>query len=520
MTLASRPAEAPAKYHVGHFIGGKAVAGDSGRRGEVAQPATGEIQARVAFASTEEVDRAVGAARRAFEDWSQAPVVRRAAILFRVRELLLEHRDELTTLLVREHGKVWSDAQGELTRGFECVDFACGIPHLLKGEYSEQVGAGIDSWSVRQPLGVVAAITPFNFPAMLPLWTLPIAIACGNTFVLKPSEKDPSCGLRLAELFSEAGVPDGVVNVVNGDRVAAERLLKHPDVAAISFVGSTPVAERVYRTGSATGKRIQALGGAKNHAVVMPDADLDQAADALIGAAYGSAGERCMAISAVVAVGDIADALVERLASKVRALKIGDGMDRASEMGPLITREHRERVESYIARGIEEGAELVVDGRELRSGAAESGGTQSGGTQPGGFFLGGTLFDQVTPSMAIYRDEIFGPVLPVVRAADFEQALQLVNDHEYGNGTAIFTRDGDVARTFAHRVKAGMVGLNIAIPVPLAFHSFGGWKRSLFGSHNIYGPEGVRFFTRVKTMTSRWPAGRRTGPNLDFPSSS
>ncbi len=513
MTLAPQPAEAPATYHVGHFIDGKAVAGDSGRQGEIAQPATGEIQARVAFASTEEVDRAVGAARRAFEDWSKVPVVRRAAILFRARELLLEHRDELATLLVREHGKVWSDAQGELTRGFECVEFACGIPHLLKGEYSEQVGAGIDSWSVRQPLGVVAAITPFNFPAMLPLWTLPIAVACGNTFVLKPSEKNPSCGLRLAELFAEAGVPDGVVNVVNGDREAALRLLEHPDVAAVSFVGSTPVAEHVYRTGSAHGKRIQALGGAKNHAVVMPDADLDEAADALIGAAYGSAGERCMAISVAVAVGDVADALVERLAARVRALKIGDGMDPGSEMGPLITREHRARVAGYIGRGVEEGAELVVDGRELRSGGAQPGET-------GGFFLGGTLFDRVTREMAIYRDEIFGPVLPVVRAADFEQAIELVDDHEYGNGTAIFTRDGDVARTFANRVKAGMVGLNIAIPVPMAFHSFGGWKRSLFGSHNIYGPEGVRFFTRVKTMTSRWPTGVRTGPNLDFPSSS
>ncbi len=510
MTLAPRPVEGPTTYNIGHFIDGKAIAGDSGRWGEVVQPATGEIQARVAFASTEEVDRAVDAAQRAFEDWSKVPVVQRVAILFRVRDLLHEHRDELATHLVREHGKVWSDAQGELTRGFEVVDFACGIPHLLKGEFSEQVGTGIDSWSVRQPLGVVAAITPFNFPAMLPLWTLPIAIACGNSFILKPSEKDPSCGLRIAELFHQAGLPDGVINVVNGDREAVERLLGHPEVAAISFVGSTPVAEHVYRTGCAQGKRIQALGGAKNHAVIMPDADLDQAVNALIGAAYGSAGERCMAISAAVAVGDIADALVERLASKVRSLKIGDGMDRSNEMGPLITRQHRSRVESYIGRGVEEGAELVVDGRELGSDAAAS----------GGFFLGGTLFDRVTPDMAIYRDEIFGPVLPVVRAADFDQALALVNDHEYGNGTAIFTRDGDVARTFANRVKAGMVGLNIAIPVPLAFHSFGGWKRSLFGSHHIYGPEGVRFFTRLKTMTSQWPTGRRTKPNLDFPSSS
>ena len=509
MTVESRPLEGRTDYEIGHFIAGGTIAGSSGRWGDVAQPATGEIQARVAFASVDEVDQAVDAAERAFGEWSSLTVVQRAAILFKVREVLLEHRDELTTLLVREHGKVWGDAQGELTRGFEVVDFACGIPHLLKGEFSEQVGTGIDSWSVRQPLGVVAAITPFNFPAMLPLWTVPIAIACGNTFVLKPSEKDPSCGLRLAELFHEAGVPDGVFNVVNGDRETVDRLLEHPKVAAISFVGSTPVAEHVYKTGCAHNKRVQALGGAKNHAVIMPDADLDQAVNALVGAAYGSAGERCMAISVAVAVGDIGDALVERLVAKVRALKIGDGMDRDSEMGPLITQAHRERVESYIERGVQEGAELVLDGRELRGDGAHS----------GGFFLGGTLFDRVTSEMSIYRDEIFGPVLPVVRVPDFDEALGLVNDHEYGNGTAIFTRDGDVARTFANRVEAGMVGLNIAIPVPLAFHSFGGWKRSLFGGHHIYGPEGVRFFTRVKTMTSRWPTGVRTGPDLEFPSS-
>ena len=509
MTVESRSVEDQTPYEIGHFIAGATIAGSSGRWGDVAQPATGEIQARVAFASNEEVDQAVDAGERAFGEWSSLTVVQRAAILFKVRELLREHRDELATLLVREHGKVWGDAQGELARGFEVVDFACGIPHLLKGEFSEQVGKGIDSWSVRQPLGVVAAITPFNFPAMLPLWTVPIAVACGNTFVLKPSEKDPSCGLRLAELFHEAGVPDGVFNVVNGDREAVDRLLEHPGIAAISFVGSTPVAEHVYQTGSAHNKRMQALGGAKNHAVIMPDADLDQAVDALVGAAYGSAGERCMAISVAVAVGDIGDALVDRLASKVRALKIGDGMDRDNEMGPLITQEHRERVESYIERGVQEGAELVVNGREF----------EGEGAQSGGFFLGGTLFDRVTPEMSIYRDEIFGPVLPVVRVADFDEALELVNKHEYGNGTAVFTRDGDVARTFANRVQAGMVGINIAIPVPLSFHSFGGWKRSLFGGHHIYGPEGVRFFTRVKTMTSRWPTGVRTGPDLAFPSS-
>jgi len=510
VSVESRLREDPPKRLIGHFIDGRSVAGASDRWGDVAQPATGEIQARVAFASAEEVDVAVEAARRAFASWSNMPVLQRVGIIFRARELLIEHRDELATLLVREHGKVWDDAQGEITRGFEVVDFACGIPHLLKGEFSEQVGRGVDSWSVRQPLGVVAAITPFNFPAMLPLWTLPVAIACGNTFVLKPSEKDPSCALRLAELFHEAGLPAGVFNVVNGDRVAVERLLAHPQVAAISFVGSTPVAEHVYQTGCAHNKRVQALGGAKNHAVVMPDADLDQAVDALIGAAYGSAGERCMAISVAVAVGDVGDALIERLAPKVRSLEIGDGMDRRNEMGPLITREHRDRVESYIARGVEEGAELVVDGRELELDSSLA----------GGYFLGGTLFDRVTPEMSIYRDEIFGPVLPVVRVADFEEALELVNEHEYGNGTAIFTRDGNVARTFANRVQVGMVGLNIAIPVPLAFHSFGGWKRSLFGGHHMYGPEGVRFFTRLKTMTSRWPTGARTGPDLAFPSQS
>jgi len=508
MTVEARPPKGAVQYEIGHFIGGSHVAGASGRWGDVAQPATGEIQARVALASAEDVDLAVDAARRAFDTWSRVPVLQRAAILFRARDLLLQHRDELATMLVREHGKVWDDAQGELTRGFEVVDFACGIPHLLKGEFSEQVAAGVDSWSVRQPLGVVAAITPFNFPAMLPLWTLPIAIACGNSFILKPSERDPSCGLRLAEIFHEAGLPDGVVNVVNGDRVAVDRLLEHPGVSAISFVGSTPVAERVYQAGCAHNKRVQALGGAKNHAVIMPDADLDQAVDALIGAAYGSAGERCMAISVAVAVGDIGDALVERLAPKVRALSIGDGMERGSEMGPLITAEHLDRVKSYIGRGVEEGADLVVDGREWQ---AENG-------DAGGFFLGGSLFDRVTSEMSIYRDEIFGPVLPVVRVRDFEEALALVNEHEYGNGTAIFTRDGDVARTFANRVEAGMVGLNIAIPVPLAFHSFGGWKRSIFGGHNIYGLEGVRFFSRVKTMTSRWPTGVRSGPDLAFPS--
>jgi malonate-semialdehyde dehydrogenase (acetylating)/methylmalonate-semialdehyde dehydrogenase len=427
--------------------------------------------------------------------------------MFRFQNLLIEHRDELTEILVREHGKVWADALGEITRGIEVVEFACGIPQLLKGEYSEQVGPGIDSWGVRQPLGVVAGITPFNFPMMVPLWTLPIAVACGNCYILKPSERDPSAGVRVAELFCEAGLPDGVFNVVHGDKDSVNALLEHPEVAAVSFVGSTPVAEYIYRTGNAAGKRVQALGGAKNHAVVMPDADLDQAVDALIGAAYGSAGERCMAITVAVAVGEVGDELVDRLAEAAGALKIGDGMDRDNEMGPLVTREHLERVRTYINSGVEEGATLVVDGR----------GFEPPADRPNGFFLGGTLFDHVTPEMTIYREEIFGPVLVVVRTENFDGALKLINEHEFGNGTAIFTRDGDAARTFANRIKIGMVGINVPIPVPLAFHSFGGWKRSLFGEHHMHGAEGVRFFTRLKTITARWPSGVREGVQLNFP---
>ncbi len=507
MSSKTEPSHAISLYEVGHFIGGKSVAGSSGRWGDIAQPAKGEVAGRVAFASAAEVDTAVAAARRAFVEWSQVPLVKRASILFRCHDLLVEHQDELAGLLVKEHGKVWEDALGELGRGFEVVEFACGIPQLLKGEFNEQVGPGIDSWSVRQPLGVVAAITPFNFPAMLPLWTVPIAIACGNTMILKPSERDPSCGLRLAELFSEAGLPDGVLNVVNGDKEAVDRILEHPDIEAVSFVGSTPVAEHVYRTGCAQGKRMQALGGAKNHAVVMPDADLGMAVDSLVGAAYGSAGERCMSISVVVAVGDIGDELVARLADKARGLRIGNGMERGNDMGPLVTRQHLDRVSGLVARGVEEGAELVVDGREFRPGEGLE----------NGFYLGGCLFDRVTPEMSIYQQEIFGPVLSVVRASSFDEALRLVNDHEFGNGTAIFTRDGDLARTFANRVQVGMVGLNVPIPVPLAFHSFGGWKRSLFGSDHMYGPEGVRFFTRLKTMTARWPSSDHGGVKPHFP---
>jgi malonate-semialdehyde dehydrogenase (acetylating)/methylmalonate-semialdehyde dehydrogenase len=493
-------------YDVNHFIDGKPVPGQSGRTGEIYCPATGEVQGAVAFADADEVDAAVASARKAFESWSQTPVVQRAAVMFRFQNLLLEHRDELTETLVKEHGKVWADALGEITRGLEVVEFACGIPQLLKGEFSEQVGTGIDSWSVRQPIGVVAAITPFNFPMMVPLWTLPVAVACGNTYILKPSEKDPSCGTRLAELFSEAGLPDGVFNVVHGDKVAVDALLEHPGIDAISFVGSTPVAEHVHRTGNASGKRVQALGGAKNHAIVMPDADVDQAVNALTGAAYGSAGERCMAISVAVAVGDIADDLVERLAENAKNLRIGDGLDRDNEMGPLVTAEHLARVAGYIEKGVGEGATLVVDGRGFKS-----------QDNPNGFFLGASLFDNVTPEMTIYAEEIFGPVLVVVRVPSFDDAVELTNSHEFANGTAIFTRDGDAARTFAHRVEVGMVGINVPIPVPLAFHSFGGWKRSLFGAHHIHGPEGVRFFTRLKTMTARWPTGVREGVELNFP---
>jgi malonate-semialdehyde dehydrogenase (acetylating)/methylmalonate-semialdehyde dehydrogenase len=494
-------------YEVNHFIDGRQVPGTSKRTGDIYNPATGEVQGTVHFATRGEVGRAIRLAAAAFERWSQTSLVERASVMFRFQNLLVEHRDELTEMLVREHGKVWADALGEITRGIEVVEFACGIPQLLKGEYSEQVGPEIDSWGVRQPLGVVAGITPFNFPMMVPLWTLPIAVACGNAYVLKPSERDPSASVRVAELFQEAGLPDGVFNVVHGDKEAVDELLENPDVEAVSFVGSTPVAEYIYRTGNTHGKRVQALGGAKNHAVVMPDADLDQAVDALTGAAYGSAGERCMAITVAVAVGDVGDELVERLADRTANLKIGDGMNRDNEMGPLVTGEHLEKVTGYIDRGVEEGAKLVVDGRSFQAPAEN----------PNGFFIGGTLFDGVTTDMTIYKEEIFGPVLVVVRANDFDEAVQLINDHEFGNGTAIFTRDGDAARSFANRIKIGMVGINVPIPVPLAFHSFGGWKRSLFGDHHMHGPEGVRFFTRLKTVTARWPTGVREGVQLNFP---
>ena len=490
-----------------HYINGTRVAGNSDRLGDVYNPATGEVRAQVPLASGADVERAVAAAREAFPGWRATPAVKRAAVMFRFKALLDEHADELAGLIAIEHGKVLNDARGALARGVEVVEFACGAPQMLKGEFSEDVGRGIDAHSVRQAVGVCVGITPFNFPAMVPMWMFPVAIACGNTFVLKPSERVPSAALRLAELLTEAGLPDGVFNVVNGDREAVDALLEHPDVAAVSFVGSTAVAEHVYRTGTAAGKRVQALGGAKNHMVVMPDADLEQATDALVGAAYGSAGERCMAISVAVAVGDdTADALVDRLAPRVRALKVGPYDQPDAEMGPLVTQTHRERVASYVELGIAEGAQLVVDGRELRVRGHED-----------GFFLGGCLFDRVEPTMRVYREEIFGPVLVVVRVADFESALALVNEHEYGNGTAIFTRDGDTAREFSSRVQVGMIGVNVPIPVPMAFHSFGGWKRSLFGDMHMHGPEGVRFYTRLKTITSRWPTGIRAGADFHMP---
>lgn len=489
-----------------HWINGRAVAGTSGRSGNVYNPATGQVQATVPLANSEELNAAIDAAAAAFPEWSSQPPLRRARVLFRLRELLDQNTDKLAAILTSEHGKVLSDAKGEVTRGLEVVEFATGIPQLLKGEYTDQVGSGIDSWSLRQPLGVVAGITPFNFPAMVPLWMFPIALACGNTFVLKPSERDPSASIFLAELLKEAGLPDGVFNVVHGDKQAVDGILDHPTIKAVSFVGSTPIAEYVYARGTSHGKRVQALGGAKNHMIVMPDADLDQAADALVGAAYGSAGERCMAISVAVAVTNAtADALIEKLRTRIDALQVAPGTEPKADMGPLVTGQHLDRVKGYLDTGSKEGAALLVDGRKSALPKGE------------GFFLGASLFDHVKPEMRIYREEIFGPVLGVVRANTFETALKLIDDHEFGNGTSIFTRDGDTARSFAHRVQAGMVGINVPIPVPMAFHSFGGWKRSLFGDHSIYGPEGVRFYTRIKTVTARWPTGIRTGVDTTMP---
>ncbi|HTJ94181.1 MAG TPA: CoA-acylating methylmalonate-semialdehyde dehydrogenase [Pararobbsia sp.] len=492
--------------NITHFIGGKIQPGTSGRTGDVFNPATGKVQARVPLASKAEVASAVAAARAAFPAWAETPALKRARILFKFKELLDQHADELAELITKEHGKVFTDARGEVTRGIEVVEFACAAPQLLKGQYSEQIGGGIDNWNMRQPLGVAAGITPFNFPMMVPCWMFPIALACGNTFVLKPSERDPSCSIRLAELLREAGCPDGVFNVVQGDKEAVDALIEHPDVAALSFVGSTPIAEYIYTQGAARGKRVQALGGAKNHLVVMPDADLDQAVDALIGAGYGSAGERCMAISVAVAVGHIADELVARLEPRVRALTIKNGMEKDAEMGPLVTGAHKAKVEGYIGSGVAQGATLVVDGR----GHAVAG-------HEAGFFVGGTLFDHVKPDMKIYKEEIFGPVLSVVRVPDFASAVELINQHEYGNGVSCYTSDGGVARAFARQIQVGMVGINVPIPVPMAWHSFGGWKRSLFGDHHAYGEEGVRFYTRYKSVMQRWPDSIAKGAEFTMP---
>jgi malonate-semialdehyde dehydrogenase (acetylating)/methylmalonate-semialdehyde dehydrogenase len=499
--------EAPnAVRKITHWIDGRKVAGTSGRFSNVYNPATGAVQATVPLASKEEVDLAVASCKRASVSWGQQPPLRRARILFRFRELFEARLDEVAAIITSEHGKVLSDAKGEATRGLEVIEFATGIPQLLKGEFSEQVGTGIDSWSMRQPLGVVAGITPFNFPAMVPMWMWPVAVACGNAFLLKPSERDPSASIFIAELLKEAGLPDGVLNVLHGDKSAVDGILEHPSISAISFVGSTPIAEYVYQRGTQHGKRVQALGGAKNHMIIMPDADMDQAADALVGAAYGSAGERCMAISIAVAVGNnTAETLAQKIEQRIEKLVVAPGTDPNSEMGPLVTGVHRDKVTSYIGAGTTEGAELRVDGRAAKL------------PEGNGFFLGPSLFDHVKPEMSIYTDEIFGPVLGVVRARDFETALKLVNDHEYGNGTCIFTRDGDTAHAFAHGVLAGMVGVNVPIPVPMAFHSFGGWKRSLFGDHAIHGPEGVRFYTRIKTVTARWPTGIRAGVDTTMP---
>ena len=491
---------------IGHFIGGQQIQTRSGRFSDVFNPATGKAATTVGLANAEEVNAAVSAALKAFPAWAGTTPLRRARVMFRFKELLERNRDRLAEIITAEHGKVFSDAQGEIVRGMEVVEYACGIPQLLKGEYTEQVGTGVDAWSVRQPIGVCAGITPFNFPVMVPMWMFPMAIACGNTFVLKPSERDPSASLFLAELLKEAGLPDGVFNVLQGDKQAVDGLLDHPDVSAVSFVGSTPIAQYIYGRGCAQGKRVQALGGAKNHMVVMPDADLPQTVDALMGAAYGSAGERCMAISVAVAVGNAGDRLVAALEPRVRALKVSHGMDKSAEMGPVVTAAHRDKVVGYIESGIAQGAKAVVDGRGLKVPGGEE-----------GFFLGGTLFDHVTPEMTIYKEEIFGPVLAIVRVPDLAAALKLVNAHEFGNGAAIFTRDGSAAREFSQRVQAGMVGVNIPIPVPMAFHSFGGWKRSLFGDHHAHGPEGVRFYTRLKAITQRWPNIVSAGAEFSMP---
>ncbi len=507
-TLAQPPAGTGNRTteRVNHWINGERVPGTSGRSGPVYNPATGAIAREVDFASVEEVDAAVAAAKAAFPAWRATSISKRTEIMFRIRNLVETHRKEIAAHLTAEHGKVPSDAQGEVARGLENLEFATGIPHLLKGGFSEQVSTGIDVYQIRQPLGVVAGITPFNFPAMVPMWMFGNAIACGNTFILKPSEKDPSASVYLAELLKEAGLPDGVFNVVHGDKVAVDGILNHPDIAAVSFVGSTPIARYIYETGTKAGKRVQALGGAKNHMVVLPDADIGMAADAAVSAAYGSAGERCMAISVVVAVGDVADPLVDAISERLPKIKVGPGTDADAEMGPLITREHRDKVASYLDSGPAQGADLVVDGRKHPLFA--------GGK---GFFLGVSLLDRVTPEMDCYRNEIFGPVLEVMRVPTYTDAMRVIDENPYANGTAIFTRDGGAARQFQFDVNVGMVGINVPIPVPVAYYSFGGWKASLFGDLHMYGPEGVQFYTRAKVVTARWPDPATSKVDLGFP---
>lgn len=493
-----------------HWIGGKLVPSRSGRRAEVFNPATGQVTGQVAMANTGDVAQAVAAAQAAFPAWADTPPIRRARVMFKFLELLNQRRDDLARIITAEHGKVFTDAQGEVTRGIDIVEFACGIPQLLKGQYTDQVSTGIDNWTMRQPLGVVAGITPFNFPVMVPMWMYPVAIAAGNCFVLKPSPLDPSASIAMAQMLKEAGLPDGVFNVVQGDKEAVDALLEHPDVKAVSFVGSTPIAQKIYETGARHGKRVQALGGAKNHMVVMPDADMDQAVDALIGSAFGSAGERCMAISLGVLVGEAADRIMPMLAERTRSLKVKNGVELDAEMGPIVSSVAQQRIAGYIGQGESEGAKLVVDGRKFH-------GAMAGAGCDNGFWIGGTLFDNVKPDMKIYKEEIFGPVLGCVRVKDLAAALELVNSHEYGNGVSCFTRDGNVAREFSRRVQVGMVGINVPIPVPMAWHGFGGWKKSLFGDMHAYGEEGVRFYTKQKSIMQRWPESIGKGAEFAMP---
>ena len=495
-------------HSIGHFVNGLSLPGEaSARRAPVFNPATGEVSGEVSLADAGVVDRAVAAAKEAFVKWSETSSLNRSRVMFRFKELLNRHHDELAAIITREHGKVFSDAKGEVMRGIEVVEFACGAPRLLIGQHSDNIGGGIDNFSLRQPLGVCAGITPFNFPCMVPMWMFPLALVCGNTFILKPSERDPSASLLMAELLKKAGLPDGAFNVVQGDKEAVDAILAHPDIAAVSFVGSTPIAQYIHAEAGRQGKRVQALGGAKNHLVVMPDADLDHAADALIGAAYGSAGERCMAISIGVAVGHIADELVDKIKARIPKLKIKDGMETDADMGPVVTDTHRQKILGYIEDGIASGATLAADGRKHDVQGREN-----------GFFLGATLFDHVTPEMKIYKEEIFGPVLGIVRVENFGEAIDLVNAHEFANGVACYTTDGATAREFARRIAVGMVGINVPIPVPMAFHSFGGWKRSMFGDHHAYGEEGVRFYTRYKSVMQRWPdAAASKGPEFSMP---